>query len=36
MGLSIFYDLVVHKQPGDIRVISQEGKPAEFIVTIPK
>jgi len=36
LGLSISYDIVVHGCQGELRVESQEGEYAEFIVTLPK
>jgi signal transduction histidine kinase len=36
LGLSICYGIVVKDHQGDIRVESEEGKFAEFIVTLPK
>lgn len=36
LGLSIVYDVVVHEHCGQVRVESEEGEFAEFIVTIPK
>lgn len=36
LGLSISYDVVVGTHQGTMRVESQEGEFAEFIVTIPK
>jgi len=35
LGLSISYDIVVNKHKGNIEVISEEGKGAEFIVSLP-
>jgi signal transduction histidine kinase len=36
LGLSISYDIVVQMHKGSLRVESQEGEYAEFIVTLPK
>jgi signal transduction histidine kinase len=36
LGLSISYDIVVQMHKGNLRVESEEGKFAEFIVTLPK
>jgi signal transduction histidine kinase len=36
LGLSISYDIVVHGHGGELRLESEEGRYAEFIVTLPK
>jgi signal transduction histidine kinase len=36
LGLSISHDIIVHMHKGDLRAESEEGKFAEFIVTLPK
>jgi signal transduction histidine kinase len=36
LGLSISYEIVVHGHQGDLRVESEEGGFAEFVVTLPK
>lgn len=36
LGLSISYDIVVNQHHGDIRVESEEGEFAEFIIRLPK
>lgn len=36
LGLSISYDIVVQMHKGSLRVESEEGRYAEFIVTLPK
>ena len=36
LGLSISYDLVVRVHRGELRLETEEGKYAEFIVTLPK
>jgi signal transduction histidine kinase len=36
LGLSISHDIVVHMHKGDLRAESEEGRFAEFIVTLPK
>jgi signal transduction histidine kinase len=36
LGLSISYDIVVRQHGGEIRLESEEGKYAEFIVTLPR
>ncbi len=36
LGLSISYDIVVHEHQGELRVESEEGEFAEFVVNIPK
>lgn len=36
LGLSLSYDIVVQEHKGEIRVESEKGEYAEFIVTIPK
>jgi signal transduction histidine kinase len=36
LGLSLSYDIVVKEHKGEMRVDSQEGEFAEFIITIPK
>lgn len=36
LGLSISYDIVVHGHQGEIRVESEDGEFAEFIVLLPK
>jgi signal transduction histidine kinase len=36
LGLSISYDIVVHGHQGELRVESEEGAFAEFVVTLPK
>jgi signal transduction histidine kinase len=36
LGLSISYDIVTKVHGGDIRIESEEGKGAEFIITLPK
>jgi signal transduction histidine kinase len=36
LGLSISYDIVVQMHKGNLRVESEEGSFAEFIVTLPK
>jgi signal transduction histidine kinase len=36
LGLSICYDIVVHKHQGDIDVSTQEGEYAEFTIILPK
>jgi two-component system, NtrC family, sensor kinase len=35
LGLSISYDIVVHGHQGTLGVETEEGRGAEFIVTIP-
>ncbi|HEY5339828.1 MAG TPA: ATP-binding protein, partial [Candidatus Aquilonibacter sp.] len=36
LGLSMSYDIIVHQHDGEIRVESEPGQYAEFIVTLPK
>lgn len=36
LGLSLSYDIVVQEHKGELRVISEPGEFAEFIITIPK
>ncbi|MEZ0536206.1 response regulator [Caldicellulosiruptoraceae bacterium PP1] len=36
LGLSISYDIIVNKHKGNIKVFSEEGNGAEFIVNIPR
>ncbi|MBP7496638.1 MAG: GAF domain-containing protein [Bacteroidales bacterium] len=36
LGLSITYDIIVNEHHGDIKILSQVGEFAEFIITIPK
>ncbi|MBK9096583.1 MAG: HAMP domain-containing histidine kinase [bacterium] len=36
LGLSISYDIVTKVHGGDIKIESEEGKGAEFIITLPK
>jgi PAS domain S-box-containing protein len=36
LGLSISYDIVVQEHKGEIHVETEEGKYAEFIITLPK
>ena len=36
LGLSISYDIVVQMHKGELRVESEEGEYAEFVVTLPK
>jgi len=36
LGLSLSFDIVVQEHRGEIRVESEEGEYAEFIITIPK
>jgi signal transduction histidine kinase len=36
LGLSLSYDIVVHMHHGSIRVESEEGAFAEFVITLPK
>ena len=36
LGLSISYDIVVSEHKGELQVLSEEGKYAEFIITLPK
>lgn len=36
LGLSLSYDVVVKEHQGEIRVETEEGKYAEFIITLPK
>jgi signal transduction histidine kinase len=35
LGLSVSYQIVVEKHKGQIEVISEPGKGAEFVITIP-
>jgi histidine kinase len=35
LGLSLSYDVVVHKHHGELRVDSREGEYTEFIITLP-
>jgi signal transduction histidine kinase len=36
LGLSITYEIVTHEHRGELRLESEEGSYAEFIVTLPK
>jgi signal transduction histidine kinase len=36
LGLSMSYDIVVQEHKGEIRVETEEGKYAEFVITLPK
>ena len=36
LGLSLSYDIVVQEHKGDLKVASEPGEFAEFIITIPK
>ena len=36
LGLSISYDIVVSEHQGELKALSEEGKGAEFIITLPK
>ncbi len=36
LGLSLSYDIVVHEHKGDLKVNSEIGEFAEFVITIPK
>ncbi len=36
LGLSLSFDIIVQEHKGDIRVESEEGEYAEFIITLPK
>jgi signal transduction histidine kinase len=35
LGLSISYDIVVQSHHGELKVLSDEGEFAEFIITLP-
>jgi signal transduction histidine kinase len=35
LGLSISYDIIVHEHHGELKVVSEEGQFAEFIITLP-
>lgn len=36
LGLSLSYDIIVQEHKGDLKVISEPGEFAEFIITLPK
>lgn len=36
LGLSLSYDIIVQEHKGELKVISEQGEFAEFIITIPK